>query len=49
LLDREEAITRALPHQRLSGIRAALRATAIRPPGHSFIHHLITSDTTPLI
>jgi hypothetical protein len=45
-LDREEAITRALPHQRLSGIRAALRATASRPPGHSFIHHLITSNNS---
>ena len=31
-------------YQRLSGIRAALRATASRPPGHSFIHHLITSN-----
>ena len=44
LVGQKRGGTRALSHQRLSGIRAALRATAIRPPGHSFIHHFITSD-----
>ena len=38
------AITRAQGHIRLSGIRAALRAIASRPPGHSFTHHQIISN-----
>ena len=41
-------ITRTQGHLRLSGIRAALRATESRPPGHSFTHHQIISNRCPI-